>query len=251
MVGKPKAVDESVLEEFDIDLVEEGVEDETKKEAENIVRFNISSYGADYTVDSLVKRLKSGAFFVPPFQRAYVWSQNQASRFVESLLLGLPVPGIFLYKEPSTNKHLVVDGQQRLKTLQYFFDGTFLEKKFRLTNISEQWVGQTWEDLDEADRLKMEDSIIHATIFHQEEPKSSDQSIYYVFERINTGGIRLSTQEIRVCISYGAFAQLLHSLNLHKSWREIFGPPSKRLKDQELILRFLAFYFSDIKYERP
>src|SRR4051812_15061689 len=96
--------------EFEIDLKAEGVEDETKNEKENIGRFNIASYGADYTVDSLVKRLKAGAFFVPPFQRSYVWNQNQASRFVESLLLGLPVPGIFLYKEPTTNKHLVIDG---------------------------------------------------------------------------------------------------------------------------------------------
>ena len=65
-------IEEETLDDFDIDLVEEGVEDDTKKEVENIIRFNISSYGADYTVNSLVKRLKTGAFFVPPFQRAYV-----------------------------------------------------------------------------------------------------------------------------------------------------------------------------------
>ena len=97
----------------------------------------------------------------------------------------------------------------------------------------------------------MEDSIVHATIFQQDEPKKGDQSIYYVFERINTGGIRLSTQEIRVCVSYGAFAQLLRKINTNKHWRNIYGQPSKRLKDQELILRFFAFYFSDKKYERP
>ncbi len=251
MANKPEVIEENALDDFDIDLVEEGVEDETKKEPENIVRFNISSYGADYTVDSLVKRLKAGAFFVPPFQRGYVWNHKQASRFIESLLLGLPVPGIFLYREPSTNKHLVIDGQQRLKTLQFFFEGTFKEKKFRLTDISKQWVGLTWEDLEEADRLKLEDSIVHATVFQQDEPKKSDQSIYYVFERINTGGMRLSTQEIRVCVSYGAFVQLLRSVNSYESWREIFGPPSKRLKDQELLLRFFAFYFADIDYERP
>jgi hypothetical protein len=78
MADTPTAsVDESLLDEFEIDLTQEGVEDETKKEPENIVRFNISSYGADYTVDSLVKRLNTNAFFVPPFQRAYVWNQNR------------------------------------------------------------------------------------------------------------------------------------------------------------------------------
>jgi Protein of unknown function DUF262 len=238
------------IDDFDLAL-EEGVEDDSTNDTENIVRFNISSYGADYTVDSLVKRLRTGAFFVPPFQRAYVWNQNQASRFIESLLLGLPVPGIFLYKEPATNKHLIIDGQQRLKTIQFFYDKTFLEKRFRLTNVSKQWAGKSYDDLEEPDRQKLEDSIVHATIFQQDEPKLGDQSIYYVFERINTGGLRLSAQEIRVCLSYGPFASLLKDLNLHKAWREIYGAASKRLKDQELILRFFAFAFPDVQYERP
>lgn len=238
-------------EEFDLDLADDKVEDETKNESEDIVQFNCTSYGADYTVDSLVKRLKSGAFFVPPFQRAYVWTQAQASRFIESMLLGLPVPGIFLYKEPTTNKHMVIDGQQRLRSLQFFSEGTFGERKFRLINISNRWEGKTWEELDESDRLKLDDSVVHATIFQQDEPKSGDQSIYYVFERINTGGLRLSSQEIRVCLNYGPFAGMLQELNKQAEWRSIFGAPSKRLKDQELILRFLAFFFEDIKYERP
>ena len=80
------------------------------------------------------------------------------------------MPGIFLYKEPTTNKHLIIDGQQRLKTLSNFFEGTFGEKKFRLTGISDRWTGKTHEDLDEADVLKLEDSIVHATIFQQDEP---------------------------------------------------------------------------------
>lgn len=239
------------LDDHALDLKIEGVDDESTSEPENIQRFNISSYGADYTVDSLVKRLKSGAFYVPPFQRAYVWSQKQASRFIESLLLGLPVPGIFLYKEPGTNKHLVIDGQQRLKSLQFFVEGTFLEKKFRLTGISKQWDNKTYEDLEEADHLKLDDAIVHATIFQQLEPQTADSSIYYVFERINTGGMRLSSQEIRVCLNYGPFAQLLLELSKQKNWRNIYGSESKRLKDQELILRFLAFYFRDVKYQRP
>ncbi|MHC2283976.1 hypothetical protein ACVME8_010646 [Bradyrhizobium diazoefficiens] len=237
-------------EDYELDL-QEGVDDEADNDTEDIVGFNITSYGADYTVDSLVKRLNTGAFFVPPFQRAYIWNQNQASRFIESLLLGLPVPGIFLYKEPDTNKHLIIDGQQRLKTLQYFWSGLFFEKKFRLTNISKKWLGKTYEELEEPDRQKLEDSIVHATIFQQDEPRFGDQSIYYVFERINTGGLRLSSQEIRVCLNYGPFAKMLHDVNAHESWRDIFGSPSKRLKDQELILRFFAFYFSDVTYERP
>lgn len=82
--------------------------------------FPISSFGVDYPVDTLVSRMKKELFYIPPFQRAFVWSQNQCSRFIESLLLGLPVPGIFLFKEADSGKHLVIDGQQRLKSLLYF-----------------------------------------------------------------------------------------------------------------------------------
>jgi len=114
--------------------IEAGVEDESAEEATS-ASFSITSYGADYPVDTLVKRMKGEAFFIPKFQRSFVWSQRHASRFIESLLMGLPVPGIFLYKEAITGKHLVVDGQQRLRTLQYFYSGVFLEKAFRLVGV--------------------------------------------------------------------------------------------------------------------
>ena len=64
------------------------------------------------------------------------------------------MPGIFLYKETATNKHLIIDGQQRLRTLHNFFEGTFGEKKFRLTSISDRWAGKTLEDLEESDLLE-------------------------------------------------------------------------------------------------
>lgn len=246
-------IDESVMEDYDIALTE-GVDDEAVKDENATVSFTTTSYGADYTVDGLVKRVKNNSFFIPPFQRSFIWNQKHASRFVESLLLGLPVPGIFLYKEQSTNRHLVVDGQQRLRTLQYFLDGVFGEKKFRLIGVKEPWSGRTFQELDPADRLKIEDSIIHATIFQQEYPLSGagkDQSIYYVFERINSGGIRLSPHEIRTAINYGDFIDLLKSLNENRDWRYIFGQPNKRLKDQELILRFFALFFNAEKYSRP
>jgi hypothetical protein len=93
--------------------------------------------------------------------------------------------------------------------------------------------------------------VIHATIFKQEEPQGDDQSIYYVFERINTGGTRLSGQEIRTCIYHGPFAGLLRDINNEPIWRQVYGPVSRRMKDQELILRFYSFYFQRDSYSRP
>src|ERR1022692_4741098 len=89
------------------------------------VQYDISTYGADYTVDGLVKRLQKGDIFIPDFQRDYVWNQSEASRLIESLLLGLPIPGVFLAKESENNKLLIIDGQQRLKSLQFFYEGFF------------------------------------------------------------------------------------------------------------------------------
>src|SRR4051812_32969549 len=99
-------------DEYEITLAE-GIEDEALLEPSGLRKFSITSYGADYTVDSLVKRMRAAAFTIPKFQRRFVWSQKHASRFIESLLMGLPIPSIFLYKEAGTNKHLVIDGQQR------------------------------------------------------------------------------------------------------------------------------------------
>ena len=86
------------------------------------IRYRISSYGADYPVDGLVKRLRQGDIAVPTFQREFVWPLPQASRFIESLLLGLPMPSIFLSKDSETQKLMVIDGQQRLKSLRFFYD---------------------------------------------------------------------------------------------------------------------------------
>lgn len=226
------------------------VDDDTEDESEANVTFSISSYGADYPVDTLVARLEKGVFFVPSFQRAYVWSMPQASRFIESLLLGLPVPGIFVAKESGTSKHLIIDGQQRLKTLQFYFDKNFQGREFRLNGVDERWRGKTIDDLAFDDRQRLEDSIIHATVFKQEDP-DDDRSIYFVFERLNTGGSKLYPQEIRSCVSYGSFIEFLRETNEDHEWRTVFGPQSKRQKDQELILRFLAFLYTKDDYQSP
>jgi len=82
-----------IEDEYQLGL-DAGIDDESADEA-TTASFSITSYGADYPVDTLVKRMKNEAFFIPKFQRNFVWSQRHASRFIESLLMGLPVPGIF------------------------------------------------------------------------------------------------------------------------------------------------------------
>ncbi|AFY41977.1 DUF262 domain-containing protein [Nostoc sp. PCC 7107] len=220
-------------------------------------QYSITSYGADYPVDGLVKRLENGSIYIPSLQRHYVWKLEQASRFIESLLLGLPVPGIFLSKEKETQKLLVIDGQQRLRTLQYFYVGVFQvngkDKEFALKGVQPQFEELTYQSLSDEDRRRLDDSIIHATIVNQDEPSEDDSSIYHIFQRLNTGGTTLESQEIRSSIYHGEFNDLLKQLNNNSAWRSIYGKNDKniRMRDEELILRFLALYFKGNEYKRP
>ncbi len=216
-------------------------------------RYSISSYGADYTVDGLVRRIDDGSIYVPTFQRGYVWNIAQASRFIESFLLGLPVPGIFLSREQETQKLLVIDGQQRLRTLQFFYQGVFppTGRGFALSSVQPELKGATYRSLPPEDKRRLDDSILHATIVKQDDPPADESSVYLIFERINTGSVQLSAQEIRASIYHGEFSDLLKRLNATPSWRNIYGVPSKRMRDQELILRFLALHFHQEQYQRP
>lgn len=226
-------------------------DDETESEHIDF-RYVITSYGADYPVDSLMKRIKDKVIFIPPFQRQFVWNINEASKFIESLILGLPVPGIFLSKEKDTNRLLVVDGQQRLMSLYYFYTGYFQSTPFKLQNVQEDLLGRTYNTLKTPDRIRLDDSIIHATIVRQDEPDEDESSVYQIFERLNSGGRDLKPQEIRACIYYGAFNELLNELVNSHSWRAIFGKKSDiRLKEQELILRFFSLLYDRQNYEKP
>lgn len=240
--------------EEDDGVLDEAASDETVP----TIHYEITSFGADYDVDGLVKRLRRNEIITPGFQRKYVWNIKLASRFVESLLLGLPVPGVFLAREVGTKKFLVIDGHQRLKTLQFFYDGYFnpkptedKEKPFKLVDVQKPFEGRTYKTLEENDRIQLDNSIIHATIIKQDAPPDDDTSIYHIFERLNTGGLKLTPQEVRTAASHGPLIDLLRELNSDKHWRQIFGKPSIRLKDQELILRFLALYLESDKYEKP
>ncbi len=215
-------------------------------------RYEITSYGADYPVDSIVKRIDDNVIYVPSFQRKFVWNIAQASKFIESLILGLPVPGIFLSREAKTGRLLIVDGQQRLMSLYSFYNGIFKGREFKLTGLqSEDLNEKTIKTLEPSDRIRLNDSIIHATIIRQDQPNDEESSIYLVFERLNTGGKPLTAQEIRACIYYGEFNEFLSTLTENENWRIVFGKENERLKEEELILRFFALYYQRSNYQKP
>lgn len=229
--------------------------DELLSEDEDVIpfKYSITSYGVDYPVDGLVSRIRNGDIAIPSFQRGYVWSLKEASRFIESLLLGLPVPSIFLSKEPDTQKLLVIDGQQRLLTLMHFYEGLWpiTDKAFALKGVVPQYEGYTYKNLPEEAKRRLSDSIIHAIVVRQDEPSEDSSSIYHIFERLNTSGVSLTPQEIRTAIYHGRFSAMLQKLNANKAWRTIYGAPNRLMRDQELILRFLALYYEGESYRQP
>ncbi|MDB9455159.1 DUF262 domain-containing protein [Dolichospermum circinale] len=204
-------------------------------------RLEVEYYGADFPVDTLVKRMAEKEFIIPGFQRKYVWKEEEASRFIETLLLGLPSPSLFLAKDKFSKKYLVIDGQQRLKTLQYFFQGFFEDGTvFKLKNVVQHLEGLTYSTLPPSERRELDNAIIHCIIISE---SYDPQGIFYLFERLNTTGTPLNPQEIRNAIYHGYFSELLQDLSRNETWRELYGKDDIRANEQEHILRFLALHF--------
>lgn len=165
--------------------------------------FNISSWGADLSFRELISMYEEDELVKPELQRKYVWDKVEASRFIESILLGLPVPSVFLAQ--SGSQKLIVDGYQRIMTVYDYMRGIFStdKKVFRLSNsekINARWRNKAFSELSTDDQRKIKSTTIHAIIFEQKKPENDGTSLYQVFERINTSGRTLTPQEIRNCV---------------------------------------------------
>ncbi|AVP97398.1 DUF262 domain-containing protein [Ahniella affigens] len=244
----------AILEKYPIEDIEDNLDDDSVQ----AVKYSISSFGVDYDTEGAVRRLKRGDIAVPDFQRSYVWNISEASRLVESLLLGLPVPGVFLAAEHETKQLLVIDGQQRLKSLLFFYEGFFnpidgetTRRVFSLQKVQKHLEGKTYATLSEEERRTLDNAVIHATVVRQDSPENDDTGMYHIFERLNTGGRKLVPQEIRTAVYRGQLISALSRMNANPDWRAIYGPSSPRLKDQELITRYLAFRTGWQSYQAP
>lgn len=245
-------------EEMDADIEDEAVVSDAEQDIPGIERYEIGFYGTDFPVDALYKRLSSaedaaeGDIYIPDFQRGYVWTKKQADGFIESLLLGLPVPGIFLSTDRATNKRFVIDGGQRLRTIQAFMDGDFKGSEYTLgKSVHSAFEGKSYTDLLPSDRRRFDDAIIHATIVRQDQPQGGDRSMFYLFERLNTRGTPAAAHEVRRSLWGGSLNDLINCLANNVNWRNVYGRPSPRFKDQELILRFFALYVDENRYGSP
>lgn len=253
-------IDEDMPEVIDRSLTDEELDDLTSPEPSPVA---VTYTTQDFDVAGLVQRMNKESLLIPSFgtgdtristagfQRGFVWTKTQMDRFVESLLLGYPVPGIFLVRQTTDNRLLVLDGQQRLVTLQRFYAGLHNGREFTLDNVGKDFKGLTYKSMDEPLKFKLDDSFLQATIVAADGSAEVNEAVYQIFERLNAGGTQLTPHEIRVALYAGALIEFLEKLNQGADWRALYGKPSARIRDQELILRIVALFLSAQSYARP
>lgn len=219
-----------------------------------IVERRIFTEQGDPEIDSLHRKYKRGKLIIQPeFQRHFVWDAKKSSRLIESALLDIPLPAIYLYEE-SNGKEIIIDGQQRLTAFFSFIDGKFPdERTFKLTGLKEfrRLNRKSFNEIGE----ELQDKILYCKIRTIAFKRESDEDLKYeIFERLNTGAVLLNFQELRNCIYRGLYNELLKELSKDNDFMYILGlkEPHKRMKDIELVLRFAAFYHSTyLNYKPP
>lgn len=175
----------------------------------------------------------------PEWQRNYVWDRKRASRLIESFMIGMPVPVIYLAVNDEDHFE-VIDGAQRLTSVFNFFSN---KKEYALTGLEilKELNGKTFGELTAEEQSRLEDTTLRTFELAKNTPKDI---VFLVFERLNTGGVALSDMEIRNCLFRGKLNTLIKDLALMPEFVECLSQKglSKRMKDRLLVLRFLAFY---------
>jgi len=238
----------------------------------------------DFNIKTIYDFIISGTVKIPGFQRNYVWDIKRASKLIESIIMGIPIPQLFLY-EQKRNEFLVIDGQQRLMSIYYFIERRFprMEKRIVLRRIFAE-KGRIPEEILHNDEyftdfnLKLPSDVpgrqrkfnsynystlegyqttfdlrtIRNIIIKQTSPENDDSCIYEIFNRLNTTGVNLKPQEIRTSLYQSPFYDMLYRINLDPRWRNLLGvaDPNINMKDIEILLRGFAMVIESNNY-RP
>ena len=251
----------------------------------SFTEYDISSSPNDFNIKTLNDFIDSGIVMIPGFQRNYVWDIRKASKLIESIIIGIPIPQIFLFEE-AKNKFIVIDGQQRYMTIFYFMKKRFPRKEKRLElrkifdehksipedilndntyfvdfnlklpttqpNQINKFNNLNYFTLDEEDRITFDLRTIRNIIIKQSSPDDGNSVVFEIFNRLNTGGVNLKPQEIRTSLFHSDFYEMLYKLNLWNEWRS-FTPtktPNLHMKDIEILLRGFAMLI-DYKDYKP
>ena len=247
--------------------------------------YDVSVVPNDFNISSLCSYMEAGTLRVPAFQRVYVWDKKQASRFIESLLLGLPVPQIFLF-ESGRNDLWIIDGQQRMMSIYFFSKGRFprpgtmvlrhdmavgkklqdlpldndklfvdfqLELKPESDGNRSPLHGKDIKQIDEEKDFLFSLLVLRSMTVRQHKPEGNREVAYEVFHRLNTGGKNLTPQQIRNCVYESKFLDMVRDLNRDQRWRKVIGHPNPvaTQRDEEMVVRSFSMLLDGNNYSSP
>jgi len=198
----------------------------------------IEFYLTEYSVELLAAKMRNGDFEIPPYQREDTWEQERKWRFIESLLMGLPIPFLFFWESPTSGKLEIIDGSQRLRTLEQFIDG-----KWRLGELEDLTLlqGMAFSDLPESRQRKIKNRSIRGIVLSEH---ADEQARFDIFDRINTSSKIANKAEVRRGALLGPFLDLVIDLANNELFAELAPVPDRqaRLRErEELVTRFFAY----------
>jgi len=191
----------------------------------------------DFTVELIISHFNEGLFYIPEYQRAHVWNDEKQSRFIESVVLGLPIPMMFL-AEMSDGNLEIVDGVQRISSLDAFLaDDLRLQKLDRLDSIN----GFRFSDLSVPQQKKLRTRALRIVVLDESTSFATRQDI---FNRVNTSGEKARPAEVRRGAFQGAFMDFVQDCANDPRFRRVCPISEalvKRREPAELVLRFFAY----------
>lgn len=215
----------------DPDLAEAADAEIRKKQGE--VKYDLR----DFTVEFLIEQFKSGLFYVPNYQRQFIWTDKHRSRFIESVLLGLPIPMMFV-ADMDDGRLEIVDGAQRIRTLEDFTSGALILAELnKLPKLN----GLNYDQLSLAQRRKFGNKALRIVVL---DDSTSAETRQEIFDRVNTSGLKAKSSEVRRGAHQGAFMKFITECANDKTLLRLC-PISKGLMDryenEELVLRYFAY----------
>lgn len=206
--------------------------------------YAIKYWSYNRSVSELVLMFNNGEIIIPSLQREYVWSYEQASLFIDSIIRGLPIPSFFITEIKT--KYLIIDGLQRLYTLRLFIKNESFEswkrKEFKLSNnssILEQIRGLSFNELSNNYQNKINRALMNIIEFSQISPENNYSAMYQIFERINSTGRVLEPQEIRNAAYSSTFNNYINKESLYKPFADIYIT-KKQINLAEMLLRYIC-----------
>lgn len=237
-----------VLGETDSELTKLEKEQSEEDDSAQLPPTDIVAYNELRSCADIFRMYEMGQLIIPDFQRDVVWSNSAKTRFIDSLIKQLPIPSMCISLDHKTEERLIIDGLQRISSILDFLN---TKKEFKLSvlgDIDVKISGKTNIQIYEKN-IKLYERVqnitIPITVIRCDKSKKNHMTyLFTIFHRLNTGGVKLTNQEIRNCIYHGKFNNLLKKLVKENHYQDIYKVDAEkiyRFAHEEMALRFIAF----------